>query len=199
MRRRLLITIAASAALLLVAAVSLAAWLSLQETAPSSFTAASASSRVDLGNAEIASLFSVSGMQPGDQVEACFRAAIDLNTDSIDPATVARLYSGGVGGTGLAEHLLITIIRDDPNPVSLLSTGIFDCHDFTGSTNLVANELLSSYATSTPIFAAGDSLGTLTARAVNKVDIRVVMTLPPTAPPAASGLNATTSWIVEDQ
>ena len=59
MRRRVLITIAATAALLLVAAVSLAAWLSLEETEPSSFTAASGSIRVDIGNAETVALFNL--------------------------------------------------------------------------------------------------------------------------------------------
>ena len=197
MRRRVLITIAATTALLLVAAVSLAAWLSLKETQDSSFTAAAATVRVDLGNAETTPLFTVADMEPLDMVEACFRAEIDLSSTS--PATVAKMYSGGVSGTGLADYLNIVITRDDPDPASVEHPGIFDCVDFTGTTVMASLETLTSYAASTASYTFGDSLGVLDDGRRNLVDIKVQMFLPGTAPIAASGLNATTSWIVEDQ
>jgi len=197
MRHRVLITIAATAALLLVAAVSLAAWLSLEETEPSSFTAASGSIRIDIGNAETVALFNLADMEPGDTAQACFRTAVDLDL----PVTVAKLYSGGVSGTGLADYLTINISREDPVAPSTDSPGIINCAEVTGTLTplTVGSPTLTSYASLYGSYGSGASLGTLAGKSVNTVDLKIVMTLPPSAPPAAAGLDATTSWIVEDQ
>ena len=197
MRRRVLITIAATTALLLVAAVSLAAWLSLRETEPSNFTAAAATIRVDIGNAETDPLFTVAGMEPGDTAEACFRAAIDVPGTI---PTVAKLYSGGVFGTGLGEYLTINISREDPNPTGT-GPGIILCSEVTGTLTplTVGSPTLDAYNSLYGSYANGASLGTLFGKTVNTVDIKIVMTLPATAPSAAGGLTASTSWIVEDQ
>jgi hypothetical protein len=197
MRRRVLITIAASAALLLVAAVAIAAWLSLKETEPSNFTAAAATIRVDIGNAETDPLFNLTAMEPGDNAEACFRAAIDV-PGSIP--TVAKLYSGGVFGTGLAEYLTVNIAREDPVAAGT-EPGIILCSEVTGTlTQLTGGPTpLDIYDTLAGSYGTGASLGTLFGKTVNTVDIKIVMTLPATAPSAAGGLTASAIWTVEDQ
>ena len=199
MRRRVLITVAASAALLLIAAVSLAAWLSLRETQVSSFTAASASVRVDIGNAETTPLFFYTNMSPGDTYEACFRAEVDLT--GVFPATTARLYSGGVTGSGLATYLDITIEREDPVPGSALSPGLINCTtEMPGTlTTVSSSQKLAMYGTFTNSYLTGDTIGLLTASVVNTVDIKITMSLPSDASTAAGDLSAVTSWIVEDQ
>ena len=200
MRRRILITAAASVGLLLIASISFAAWLSLKETADSRFAASSSSLRIDIGDAETTALFSVSDMAPGDTAEACFRVKINLVGTS--PATVAHLYSGGVTGTGLDAHLDISILREDPVRQSQALPGIIACTEVSGiTTNLTAVflENLGTYASSTDSYALGDSLGSLDAEMVNTVDIKVILRLPTDAPASAGGLTASTSWILEDQ
>jgi len=195
-RRRTLVIVATVLALMLVAVVAVAVFLSMKETATSTFSA-HAIGEVDIGDAETTPLFDLSGMEPGDSQSACFNAQVDTTGVATGDW---RLYSGGVSGDGLQDYLLVTI--DLTTPSSFLATpGIFDCASFVSSSQPVSAEVLSSYGTSTPIYAAGDSLGAQYSSGTTTVGIKVTIQLPntPTVQANASGLGAETRWVVENQ
>jgi hypothetical protein len=194
-RKRHLIIIAVAAAALMVAGAAIALFVSSKQTADSSFTAASVGA-VNIGNAETTPLFNLTDMDPGDSQTTCFVASVD---NSGVAAGDWRLYSGGVTGTGLADYLRITLNLE--NPTTFGTPGITDCSGFTRDSTPVSLETLSSYATSTGSYAAGDNLGSQTPGGLTTVEIQIIIDLPntPDVQNNASGLTATTSWIVENQ
>ena len=197
--KRTLIVAISSMAFLLVAGLALAAFVSSKQTTSSSFTADSVGD-VSIGDADTLSLFSLPAMVPGQVVSACFVATVDNTSDGIEQW---RLYSGGVVGTGLEDYLLVTIVsssvRTDVTPAA--AAGIFDCSTFNAAHTMVSDEPLSSYASTTSNYATGDALGTQSAWQVNWVQLKITVELPdtPAVQAGASGLTASTSWVVENQ
>ncbi len=193
MRPRLVITITATAALLLVASLTLAAFLSSEQTASSSFSAA-AFGEVSIGDADSTPLFDLSDMELGDTAHLCFAATVTDGTTGGD----WRIYSGGVTGDGLENYLNVTVrldtVKTDGTP-----PGIIDC-GLMSSTPLVATATFSDYAAATSTYADGDSLGVHKPGVPNSVIVMIQIHLPDTAEAAnASGLSASTSWIIENQ
>ena len=109
-----------------------------------------------------------------------------------------RIYSGGVTGDGLENYLNVTVrldtVKTDGTP-----PGIIDC-GLMSSTPLVATATFSDYAAATSTYADGDSLGVHKPGVPNSVIVMIQIHLPDTAEAAnASGLSASTSWIIENQ
>ena len=160
----------------------------------SSFSAA-AFGEVSIGDAETTALFDLSDMQPGDTQSACFVATVTEGSAVND----WRIYSGGVTGDGLEDYINLTIrleaVTTDGTP-----PGISDCSGFVTDTVPVAGTL-GAYAASTSTFLDGDSLGAQTTGVANSVRIWLIFQLPETPDvwAHASGLTASTSWIVENQ
>ena len=193
--KRTLIIAITGMAFLLVAALALAAFLSSKQTASSSFTAA-AFGDVSIGNAETTALFDLTDMQPGDAATMCFVATVTDGAASGD----WRLYSGVASGDGLEDYLRL-IVRVEAVTIDGTPPGFNDCVGFSALTTPVASEVLSAYAASTSSFVTGDSLGVQTSGVVNSVRVMLSFSLPDTPEVAAnaSGLSASTSWIIENQ
>lgn len=191
-RKRIITTGAIVVALLLVAGVAVAVFSSWKQTATSNFSAATVGT-VDIGDAETVALFSATGIEPGFSSARCFTAYVrTYGTESW------RIYSGGVGGTGLEDYLLVSIEASATSPTG--TPGLVPCDGFTPLLHPVTDRVLSSYAAAVADYASGDDLGLLVAGADNYVTIRITMELPDTAEVRANATGgAQTSWVVENQ
>jgi predicted ribosomally synthesized peptide with SipW-like signal peptide len=123
------------------------------------------------------SMFTVSGMLPGQTETRC------INVSNVGTSPFANVaLSGAVGGTGLATSLQVTVDRGTG------ATGgtSFSCTGFSQVTAGIVTGALSAFPTSaSPV---NDATGWTAAA---KKSYRFTVTLPSNAPQSAQGLNAT--------
>ncbi len=96
------------------------------------------------GNTTGNAMFNISGMKPGDAVEKCIRVTYSGSL----PATV-KLY-GPTSGTGLGDHLEVTVTRGMQASTSITCSGFEpDPYDYpagtTGDNGVIINSTLTRY------------------------------------------------------
>ena len=191
--KRTLVIAVVGMAFLLVAGLALAAFLSSKQTASSSFSAA-AFGEVSIGDAEGTALFDLTDIQLGDSASTCFAATVTDGTTGGD----WRIYSGGVNGDGLEDYLWV-LVRVDTVATDGTPAGIIDCSEM-GSFTPLAQGTLADYAAANSTYLDGANLGAQTPGVENSVIVMVTVSLADTAEAAAaSGLTASTSWVIENQ
>ena len=192
LRRRVVLVGSIVVAVLVAAAAAFALFTSLKETATSSFSTASIGA-VDIGSAETLALFQVADMEPGDQQQACFNAVVN-NTGQNG---AWALYSGGVSGTGLEDYLQIGVAYATPLTVGV--PGIFSCSGFSPA-QVEPFVDLSTFGSTRTDLATGIPLPSQYLTGPTVVGVRITMYLPDTADVQAnaSGLGASTSWVIEN-
>ena len=183
---------------LTVAAMSMvmAAWPAIGPTAEQAapFTVRSASSQIDVGDADTVPLFDLSDVAPGEVLVACFVARIDAGSHE---SNSVRLYSSGLPEIEDARLIGIHISSGGPVTESDAAPGVIDCGEIEGPlTRLTLREgSVADYASTRFAYTIGDPLGRI-GSGVSTIAVRIAFVFPD-AISAAGAANFVTGWIIE--